>query len=98
MTLHPRCASPESAVSIDQADFTGKNLAVSGPAAADLTLPCSVMTSSHQFAWILAPWQGVSFQQSLVRDGKFAGANLEGASFFDADLTGEWVAAPMLSL
>jgi uncharacterized protein YjbI with pentapeptide repeats len=33
-------------------------------------------------------WQGVSFQQSLIRDGKFMGADVTGASFFDADLTG----------
>ena len=31
----------------------------------------------------------MSFQQSLIRDGKFKGTNLQGASFFDADLTGE---------
>ncbi len=31
---------------------------------------------------------GVSFQQSLVRDGNFRGANLVSASFFDADCTG----------
>lgn len=31
---------------------------------------------------------GVSFQQSLVRSGKFVNAKLEGASFFDADLQG----------
>ncbi|CAJ1436690.1 unnamed protein product [Effrenium voratum] len=29
---------------------------------------------------------GVSFQQSLVRDCKFVGTNLENSSFFDADL------------
>ena len=31
---------------------------------------------------------GVSFQQSLIRDGNFKGAKLTGASFFDADLSG----------
>lgn len=32
--------------------------------------------------------QGVSFQQSLVRDGNFRGATLVSSSFFDADLSG----------
>lgn len=31
---------------------------------------------------------GVSFQQSLIRNGKFIGTKLKAASFFDADLTG----------
>lgn len=31
---------------------------------------------------------GVSFQQSLIRNGKFQGTKLRAASFFDADLTG----------
>lgn len=36
----------------------------------------------------LVSYQGVSFQQSLVRLANFKGAKLESASFFDADVAG----------
>ena len=43
--------------------------------------------SANEGIHINADAQGVSFQQSLVRNGNFRNANLVSASFFDGDLT-----------
>lgn len=55
-----------------------------------LSIPTSKSNSNPTPSYPLS--QGVSFQQSLVRDGNFRGAKLVAASFFDADLTGACLA------